>query len=131
MIPLAVADFFKASDGVGQRGDFSSFAGEDFGDQERLGQEAFDTSSATHDCLVFLAQFVNPENRDDVLEFAIPLEGALNASCDVVMPLTDNRWIENPRVGGQWIDRRVNPFFGDGSLEVDKRIELSESGRSP
>ncbi len=88
MIPLTIADFFKAADGIFQLGDFTRNAQEYFGHQERLRQEAFDTASAMHDQLVRFAQFVDTENGDDVLQFAIALESRLHATshCVVVAP---------------------------------------------
>ena len=73
MIPFAIANFLEAANGLCQRGDFTLLAREHFSDQERLGQESFDTTSTLYNCLVNFAQFIHTENRDDVLQFSISL----------------------------------------------------------
>ena len=46
----------------------------DFGHDERLRQELLDAPGAMDHLLVLLAQFVDAEDRDDVLQFAITLQ---------------------------------------------------------
>ena len=73
VIPLAVAKFLEAADRVFERRDLTRLAGEDFGDQKRLRQEAFDAAGTVDDQLIFFRQFVDTENRDDILQFAVTL----------------------------------------------------------
>ncbi len=103
VIPLAVCDFFEAANRVGDRGVLTRLAGEDFGDKERLRQKAFHAASAMHDQFVFFAQFIDTENRDDVLQFAVTLQRPLHAAGDIVVLLADISWIENPAGRGQRI----------------------------
>ena len=95
VVPLAVADFFEAADRFGQRRDLARLAGEHFGHEERLRQEPLDAAGAMHDQLVVFAQFVDAENRDDVLQFAVALQNRLHAAGDVVVPLAHVLRIEN------------------------------------
>ena len=57
----------------------------DFGHEERLRQEPLDAAGAVHDLLVLFAQFVDAEDGDDVLQFAVPLQDLLHAAGDVVV----------------------------------------------
>ena len=95
VIPFSVAQLFEAADGVGQRGELTRFAGEDFRHVERLRQESLDAASAVNDGLIFFAQFVDAQDRDDVLQFAVTLERRLNFSSDRVMVLADVSRIKN------------------------------------
>ena len=70
-------------------------AGELFRHEERLRQEAFDAAGPGHDQLVFFVEFVDPENRDDVLQFAVPLQDLLHTAGDHVMLLADDLRIEH------------------------------------
>ncbi len=80
VVPFAVADFFEAADRFGQRRDLARLAGEHFGDQERLRQEPLDAAGALHDELVLFGKFVDAEDRDDVLQFAVALQNRLHAA---------------------------------------------------
>jgi hypothetical protein len=72
MVPLAVADFFEAPNGIAKGRDLAGLARKDFGHQKRLGEKAFQSASAVDDQFVLLAQFINPEDGDDVLELTVP-----------------------------------------------------------
>ena len=80
VVPLAVADFFEAADRFGERRDLARLAGEHFGHEERLRQEPLDAAGAMHDELVFFGQFIDAEDRDDVLQFAVALQNRLHAA---------------------------------------------------
>ena len=92
---------------------FAGLAGELLGDEERLRQEPLDLAGALHDQLVLFAQFVDAEDRDDVLQFAVALEDLLHAAGDGVVPLADELRIENAAGRGQRIDRGINALLGD------------------
>src|SRR5262245_61595623 len=94
VVPLAVAKFFEAADRVGDLRELARLAGEGLGHEERLRKEPFDAAGATHDVLVVFGEFVDTENRDDVLQFAIPLEDLLHAAGDSVVPFADDLRIE-------------------------------------
>src|SRR4249920_3025009 len=68
VIVLAFADRTETLDGVGEIDKLAGRTGEDFGDVERLRQEALDLARARHRDLVLFRQFVHAENGDDVLQ---------------------------------------------------------------
>ena len=53
-------------------------AGELLGHVERLREEPLDLARARHGQLVFVAQFVDAENGDDVLQILVALQNALH-----------------------------------------------------
>ena len=82
MVPLAVAQLLEAADRVGQRRDLARLAGEHLGHEERLRQESLDAAGAVHDLLVLFAQFLDAEDGDDVLQFAVALQDLLHPAGD-------------------------------------------------
>src|SRR5689334_13509146 len=62
VVILAFAQATEALDGVGEIDELAGRAGEDFGDVERLRQEALDLAGARHRHLVLFRQFVHAEN---------------------------------------------------------------------
>ena len=97
VIPLAVTQFFKAFDRFIARSDLPLLTGERFGDEERLRQEALDASSAMHDEFVFFALFIDTENCDDVLKFAVSLQNLLHATSNLVVTFAHDQGVENSR----------------------------------
>src|SRR5919201_83304 len=67
VVVLAFAEAAEALDGVGELDELAGRAGEDFGDVERLRQEALDLAGARHRELVLFREFIHAENGDDVL----------------------------------------------------------------
>src|ERR1700737_5080924 len=59
MIVLAFADGAKTLDGVGEVDELAGRSREDFGDEERLRQEALDLAGAGHRDLVLFGEFVH------------------------------------------------------------------------
>ena len=127
MIPFAVTNLFKAANRVFQGCDFTFLAGEDFCHEEGLGKESFDASCAVHDQPIFFTQFIDSQNCDDILQFAVALQGCLNAAGDRVVAITNVLRIENPAVGCQWIDGGVNTLFRYRSFQVNERVQLRKS----
>src|SRR6187402_1083803 len=68
MIILAFAEAAETLDGVREVDELAGRAGEDFGNVERLRQEALDLAGAGHRQLVLFRKLVHAENGDDVLE---------------------------------------------------------------
>ena len=95
MVPFAVANFLEAADGFPQRGDFARLAGEYFGHQKRLRQEALDAPGTVDDLLIFFAQLFHAENSDDVLQFTIPLQNTLHPAGDGIVAIAYVLRIEN------------------------------------
>src|ERR1700761_5775254 len=59
MVVFAFAEVAEALDGVGEVDELAGRTGEDFGDVERLRQEAFDLAGTRHCNLVLFRQFVH------------------------------------------------------------------------
>src|SRR5690606_23518280 len=104
VVALAVAQTLEGVDRVLQRRVDAGEAGEDFGDEERLAEEALDLAGAAHDQLVLFAQFINTENRDDVLQVLVALQNLLHAPGDRVVALAQHARIQDSRRRGQRID---------------------------
>ncbi len=100
--------FLRSCEWCLERGDFTGDAQEHFGHQKRLRQETFDTTSTMHNQLVVFAQFIDTENGDDVLQFAITLQSRLHASSNRIVLGTHILRVENTAVRSQRIDSGVN-----------------------
>src|SRR5207247_7234906 len=66
--PLSLHDALPISDRVADWRDLALLVSEYLGHQERLRQETLDPAGAGDDLLVFLAQFLDAEDGDDVLQ---------------------------------------------------------------
>src|SRR3546814_1294987 len=80
-----------SSDLVFDRHELAGDVGEDFGDVERLAEEALDLARACDDQLIFFRKLVHAENRDDVLQRLVLLQRFLNAAGGFIMLLADDR----------------------------------------
>src|SRR5439155_24772743 len=119
----------EAADRIGD-GDVLAFeARELLGDEEGLREKLLYLARARHRQLVVFGQFVDAENRDDVLQVLVALEDLLHLARDVVMLLADYPRIENARAGRQRIDGRVNAELRNGAREVRRRVEMRECCR--
>src|SRR5881392_1044500 len=78
VIALSGHDHLEAADRLGQRHVLAGRAREHFGNVERLRQEALDLARAGHGQLVLGREFVHAENRDDVAQLAVALQGLLH-----------------------------------------------------
>src|SRR3954469_3490699 len=87
MIVLAVAQALEAADRIGEIDEHAGRSGEDFGDVERLTQEALDLARPRHRDLILFGKLVHAENRDDVLQRLVALEDLLDLTGDVVVLL--------------------------------------------
>src|SRR5690606_18747254 len=94
VIVVTFQDAAEASDGVLQGNVLARGAGEDFGHEERLGQEALDLTSTGYQLLVRFGQLVHTEDRDDVLQFLVALQYVLHATRGLVVLLTNHQRIE-------------------------------------
>src|SRR5262245_47379087 len=74
LVVLSVANLLEAADRFRQGGYLTGLVRKRFGDDERLRQEALNSTGPGHDLFVLIAQFLDPENGDDVLELAIALQ---------------------------------------------------------
>ena len=129
MIPLAVGDLLETLDRLLQGRNFTRLARERLGNNERLREKPLHPPGAMHDELVFLRQLVHPEDRNNVLEFAVSLERRLHPASARVVPCSDVLRIEHAAARSQRIDGRVDAFLADRTLQVDERVELAERRR--
>ena len=71
---LAFDDFAEALDGIGQLDVLALEAGELLGHVEGLGEEPLHLAGARHGELVFVGEFVDTQNGDDVLQILVALQ---------------------------------------------------------
>src|SRR3546814_4233411 len=74
MVIFAVDHRLERLHRVFDRHELAGDVGEDFGDVERLAEEALDLARTRDDQLIFFAELVHAENRDDVLKRLILLQ---------------------------------------------------------
>jgi len=91
MIVFAFAQPAETLDGVGELDELAGRAGEDFGNEERLRQEALDLAGARHRDLVFFTQLVHAENGDDILQRLVALQDLLHEACGLIVLLADDQ----------------------------------------
>ena len=131
MVELAGEDHLKAAQRVVESDVLAGRAREDFGDVEGLGEELLHLTGAEDDELVVRGEFVEAQDRDDVLEVLVSLEEALHAASDAEVTVADDFGSERGRGGSERVDGRVDTQFGDAALEHDGRVKVSEGvGRS-
>src|SRR5512145_1976200 len=106
-------DLLEAAHRLGDRDVLPLKAGELFGHEERLRQEALDLARPGDGELVVLRQLVDPEDGDDVLQVLVTLQDPLDGSRHRVVLLPDDPRVEDARRRGQRVDRRVDPQLGD------------------
>ena len=116
-VALTVADHLEAADGFLQRDVLAWRAGEHLGDRERLREELLDLARAVDRVAVILAELVHAENRNDVLEFLVALQGALDATCGVVVFVADDQRIELAAGRSERIDGWIDAEAGDVARE--------------
>ena len=126
MVPLAVADLLEAADRVRQLGVLAGLAGEHLGDEERLRHEPLDPPGAVDVQLVVFRQLVDAQDRDDVAQLLVALQGLLDAAGDVVMLLADVLRVEDSRARAQGVDRRIDPLLRDRSGQHDEGVQEAE-----
>src|SRR5437868_7200062 len=124
VVPLALAQLLEAADRLGQRRHLALLAGERLGHEERLRQELLDAAGPVHHLLVLLAQLLDAEDGDDVLQLAVALQDLLDAVGDGVVLLADVLRLEDVAVGGQRVHGRVDALLADAPLQVDKGVEV-------
>ena len=114
------------ADGLLERDVLAGRAREDFGDEERLREEALDLAGARDRELVFVGEFFHAEDGDDVLQILVLLEDGLHAARDLVMLFADDVRVEDAARGVQRIDRRINAELCDLARKDGRRIKMRE-----
>ena len=79
-----------------------------------------------HGLPVVLTQLFYTQNGYDVLQFLVPLQHTLNSPCHIVVLISDNLRVQNPGVGSQRVDGRVQALLGDGAFEGDNSVQVAE-----
>src|SRR5450755_3225649 len=108
MVVLAVDDGFEAADRVLERNELSRRAGEDFGDEERLREKALDLPRTRDRELVLGRELVHAQNRNDIAQLLVSLQGLLHSPRGRVMLLADDVGVELARGRIERIDRGVD-----------------------
>src|SRR5687768_17044072 len=129
VIVVAREDSLEAADGVGQRDDLAVLAREHLRDVERLRQEAAHLARAEHGLLVFFAELVHAEDRDDVLQFLVTLQHGLDAASGVVVLFADDQRIELAARRVERIHRGVDAERRDLARQHDRRVQVGERRR--
>src|SRR5260221_12138214 len=113
LVVLALGDGLERGDGLVQRDEHPRLAGELLGDEHRMRQEPLDPPGALHRDPVLLGQLVDAEDRDDVLQFLVPLQDPLHLARDVVVLLPDVRNAQDPRGRVERVHGGEDPLLGD------------------
>ena len=85
-----------------------------------------DLSGSCDDELVFFGEIINTQNGNDILEGFIILEDLLDASCDVVMLLTNGDGVKHSGSRIEGIDGRVNTKLSETSVKHSSCVQVSE-----
>src|SRR4029079_7073394 len=101
--------------------DCAGRAGEHFGDEERLRQEALDLPGSGHRDLVLFGKLIHAENGDDVLERLVALQDLLHASRHRVMLFPDDERRQHPR-------GRIERIYGGGEAFLGGRARQHRWG---
>jgi hypothetical protein len=88
-------------------------AGEDLRHVEGLAEEALDLPGAGHGQLVLFAQFVHPEDGDDVLQRLVALQDPLHVAGHLVVLFADDLRVHQARGGVERVHGRVDAQLGD------------------
>lgn len=128
VVVLTVQDLLEGSDGLLQSHQLTGDTSENLGDSEWLGQESLDLSGSLDGQLVGLGQLIHTQNGNDILQGLVSLQGLLDTGSNIVVLLTDNRGIQQSRLGVQWVDSRVDTQLGNTSRQHSGGIQVSESG---
>src|SRR5579863_1748827 len=126
---FAVDNFLEAADRVGQLDILAWKTGKRLRHVKRLREEPLNLACPRHDQLVVVAQFVDAQNGDNVLQVLVPLQNAFYRLGSVVVIVADDQRIENTRSRRQRIDGGIDPQLGDRARQVGGRIEVRKRRR--
>src|ERR671934_962382 len=126
VVKLTVQDAAEALHRLRDRDVHPGQARKDLGHDHGLRQEALDLPGARHGELIFIAQLVDAEDGDDVLQVLVALQHALDALRDVVVLLAHHTRVEDRRRRGQRIHGREQGLLEEGAFQVDGGVEMRE-----
>src|SRR6478672_8114745 len=95
IVVFAVNNLTEASNRIFQFHILSLQARKLFGYVERLREEPLNLSSARDNQLIFVGQFIETQNRNDVLQIFVTLQYSFHILCCVVVLFTQDSRIEN------------------------------------
>src|SRR5699024_1645090 len=129
VVVLTGSDLVERFDGLIQRNGGAHHAGELLSHVGVLGEELLDPAGPVDGDLVFFRQFVDTEDRDDVLQFLVLLQDRLHRVRHPVVILTDVLRVEDPGGRGERVHRGVQTPGGDVTREFGRRIQVGERRR--
>src|SRR5436190_883752 len=113
VVVLSLDDLFEAPDRVRDRDVGAGRAGEFFGHEERLREEALDLARALYRQLVLVGELVDAQDRDDVLQLLVALQDLLDRVRHAEVVLAEDLGLEDRGGRVERIDGRVDAFLGD------------------
>jgi PAS domain-containing protein len=125
VVEVALDQRTEALDGVGDRHVDAGLARELLSDVEVLAEEPLGLAGTRDDDLVLLAELVDPEDRDDVLEVLVALKDLLDTGRDAVVLIADDGGVEDARGRVERVDGRVDAERRD--LTREDRLGVQES----
>ena len=103
-------------------------ASEDLSNLEGLGEELGDLTGAINDELILLAELINTEHGNDILELLVLGEHLDDILSDVVVVDGDDIGVHNTGGALQGVDGGVDTGLSDGTIEHSGGIEVREGG---
>src|SRR3989344_3693503 len=92
IVVVAFENLGKTLDGVFDGNVFAGRTSKLLGDEEWLGEEALDLAGAGNGEFIFVGEFVDAQNGDDVLEVFVALKDFLDALGGVVVVAAEDVW---------------------------------------
>src|SRR5438093_935143 len=96
VVVLALDDLLEALHGLGQLHVAPLRPGEGLGDEHRLREKPLELARARDDQLVLVGQLLHAEDRDDVLQVAVPLQDRLHRPRRLIVLVAEDRGVEDP-----------------------------------
>ena len=123
---LAFDNFLEAFNRIFEFAVLAFTSGELGRDVERLREEFLNLARARNDQFVFVRQFIETKDRDDVLKIFVTLKDLFYRHRGVVMILADDARIQDARRRTERIDRRINSQLNDLSGQCSYCVEVRE-----
>jgi hypothetical protein len=101
-------------------------AGELCGDREGLREKPDKATCAFDGLAVAGAEFLEPEERSDLLQLAVLFDHTADFFGDDAVPFADDGGVQHRRRAGQRIDSRVETFEGHLAAEYDGAVEVGK-----
>ena len=128
VVTLTIEELTEAINGVGELDESTLETGEDFGNTEWLGQESLDSSGSGDSHSVLFRQLVHTQNGNDILQGLVVLDQLLHTSCNVVVLVTNDSWVEHSRGRLQWVHSWVDTQFSNSTGKYRGGVHVSKRG---